>query len=105
MEMSFIFKFLELMKKLRLNKEVIASLDNPNRIVGGENGGGPITQGGATCGYTCNGPTCEGTCGTCNGATCAGGATCDGQYTCPRPNAACIDTSIPCAIKTGPDIY
>ena len=88
------------MKKLKLNKEVIASLDNPHRIFGGDGAPHQATVGGATCW-----PTCAGTCATCNGATCAGGATCDGQYTCPRPNAACIDTSIPCAIKAGPDIY
>jgi len=35
MEMNFIFKFLELMKKLRLNKETIARLNNPEQIYGG----------------------------------------------------------------------
>jgi len=89
------------MKKLKLNKQVIASLDNPNRIFGGE-GGGAVTQEGLTCNF----PTCGATCGgTCNGATCAGGATCDGQYTCPRPNEACIDISKACAIEIGPTIY
>ena len=79
------------MKKLKLNKQVIASLDNPNRIFGGEEGG--RVSDGVTCG-----DTCVTKCNTCdNGATCAGGATCDGQTTCPRPNQLCFVT-IECQI-------
>jgi len=77
------------MKKLKLNKQVIAYLDNPNRIFGGEVGGrvtagGDTCDGVGTCQNTCTGDTCTPTCQgvSCQGATCVAGATCVGDYTC-----------------------
>ena len=59
-------------KKLILNKKVIATLDNPNRVFGGEGGVGHGPS--DTCHTKCNQYSCGDTCN---------GATCDGVNTCP----------------------
>jgi len=62
-------------KKLILNKKIIATLDNPNRVFGGEGEAG-------------HGPThtCVTHCDTCIGASCVDTcATYGGEFTCPQP--------------------
>jgi hypothetical protein len=74
-------------KKLILNKTVIAELNNPFKIVGGE--GGPSEVSGCAPCLTQQGKTCD---NTCKAATCfhTENATCD-DNTC----ITCVDTSCP----------
>jgi len=59
------------MKKLSLNKQTIAYLNNPERVFGGEGDAGMVAPtGDNTCPVTCEGYTCN--CATNNG-----------QNTCP----------------------
>ena len=51
------------MKKIQLNKQIIASLDNPNRIFGGE-GGGPTVSCNTACATDCYPCATDASCAT-----------------------------------------
>jgi len=86
-------------KKLILNKTVIAELDNPSKIVGGN--GGPSEVSGCDCPTQFGDETCNGG-DTCYNVTTCYGANYEGKY---PYNWACANTESVEACATNPPTY